>query len=339
MATMSTLATKVMSLSSTSGAPTPPNPTPHTESATSNDNAAQPDFDAVGRILGPIQEDLNEQADVAMLPSPPINTPEAFSPAPSVIYRPHRSRGFSLLGDRLAQLKLHERGSPRRDSDCASSNRSIVTEGDEAETTEDDASSTGRSVTWSLPGYTRNSNKIAPLVSPTPGAIPIALGSARLNPRIEEYVQFSSKDLPVTGTAMGATSSTQTAPANHGSHTRGASFDTIKSVGVFSGVTEKSTWAEEVEEVAERAFLRLEQLAYDECARNPTRSMEEHYTERLQRLLTKGDRKVKLKVTYDNSSAMSSASSSPTSTGAPTEVLEKPINESPDETVEAAAEA
>ncbi|KAF9733188.1 hypothetical protein PMIN06_006068 [Paraphaeosphaeria minitans] len=326
--------TKVMSLSSTSGAPTPPNPTPYTESATSNENVAQPDFDAVGRILGPIQEDLNERADVAMLPSPPINTPEAFSPAPSVVYRPHRSRGFSLLGDRLAMLKLHERSSPHRDSDCASSSRSIVTSvEDEAENIEDDASSTGRSVTKSVSGNAHGINKnIAPLISPTPGAIPIALGSARLNPRIEEYVLFSSKDLPVAGPAKGNTSSTQPVTANNGSHTRDGSFDTIKSEGIVSGVTEKSTWAEEVEENAERAFLRLEQLAYDECVRNPRRSMAEHYTERLQRLLAKKDRKVKLEVTYDTS-VVSSASSSTISTKALTEVPENTADGATDEAV------
>ncbi|KAL5378570.1 hypothetical protein DPSP01_008982 [Paraphaeosphaeria sporulosa] len=327
--------TKVMSLSSTSGTPTPPNPTPYTDSATSNENVAHPDFDAVGRILGPIQEDLNERADFAMLPSPPINTPEAFSPAPSVFYRPHRSRGFSLLGDRLAMLKLHECGSPRGDSDCASSNRSIVTSvEDEAENIADDESSTGRSVARSVPGYAHSINKnVAPLISPTPGAIPIALGSARLNPRIEEYIMFSSKDLPVTRPAKGTTSSTQAIPANNGSHTRGGSFDTIKSEGAVSGVTEKSTWAEEIEENAERAFLRLEQLAYDECVRNPRRSMEEHYTERLQRLLAKNDRKVKLKISYETST-VSSASASTISTQAPTEV---PEDTADDATAEAVA--
>lgn len=310
--------TKVMSLSSTSGAPTPPNPTPYTDTASSVDNPAQPDFDAVGRILAPIQEDLNERADVAMLPSPPINTPEVFSPAPSIVYRPHRTRGFSLLGDRLAMLKLHERSSPRKDSDAASDNRSIVTSAeDEVENVDDDANSNDHSVTWSIPGDAQKINKTAvALVSPTPGAIPIALGSARLNPRIEEYVQFSSKDLPVTSPARGTTSSAQTVPVNDGSHLRVNSLDTIKG---NHGVTEKSTWAEEVEENAERAFLRLEQLAYDECVRNPMRSMEEFYIERLQRLLNKRDRKVKLAVHYDNPVA-SPASSSTDSIVALTEV-------------------
>ncbi|KAL1595063.1 hypothetical protein SLS60_009750 [Paraconiothyrium brasiliense] len=335
---MSTIATKVMSLSSTSGAPTPPNPTPCTESSTGNNNGTHPDFDAVGRILGPIQEDLNEQADVAMLPSPPINTPEAFSPAPSV-YRVTRSRGFSLLGDRLAQLKLHERTSPRKDSDCASSSRSVATSAEEgeSESIEDDTSSTGRATgNWTASKFTRNKTA-APLISPTPAAIPIALGSARLNPRIEEYVQFSSKDLPVTGPAKCATSSTQAVPANNGSHTRGGSFDTIKSDGAVSGVTEKSTWAEEVEDAAERAFLRLEQLACDEYTLNPKHSMEDHYVQRLQRLLANGDRKVKVKVTYEESVA-SSASSSTISTDAPTAVPEESTNESTGRTNEKVAE-
>ena len=73
---MSVTATKVMSLSSTSGAPTPPHPTPCTEASPGHEDAAQPDFDSLTRLLVPIQEDLNEQAEVAMLPSPPINTPE-----------------------------------------------------------------------------------------------------------------------------------------------------------------------------------------------------------------------------------------------------------------------
>lgn len=323
---MTSTTVKVMSLSSTSGAPTPPNPTPCVDSPASNHNATQPDLEAVYRLLDPIQEDLNEQADVAMLPSPPINTPEAFSPAPSM-YRVTRSRGFSLLGDRLAQLKLHEHSSPRKDSDCASSNRSIVASlEDEGENNDNDndANSNARSAgNWSAPKHTINKT-VVPLISPTPGAIPIALGSARLNPRIEEYVQFSSKDLPVTGPVKAVTSSTQAVLAKNGSHTRGGSFDTVKSDGARSGVTEKSTWAEEVEDAAERAFLRLEQLAYDEYTINPKRSMEDHYTKRLQRLLGAGDRKVKVKVTYEGS-AISSASSSATPPVVPTEVLEQDV--------------
>ncbi|KAF1979780.1 hypothetical protein BU23DRAFT_496659 [Bimuria novae-zelandiae CBS 107.79] len=313
---MSTIATKVMSLSSTSGPPTPPPQTPCSDSSAAHDYGAQPDFEAIGRILGPIQEDLNEQAEVAMLPSPPINTPEAFSPAPSV-YRPARNRGFSLLGDRLAQLKLHERSSPHKDSDCASSNRSVAlsNEEDDRESMEDDASSVGARSTGLLntPRLTRS-------------AIPIALGSARLNPRIEEYVHFSSKDLPVTGPVKLATSSTQAVPANDGSHTRGASVDTIRTN--HTGVTEKSTWAEEVEDATERAFLRLEQLAYDEATINPQRSMEDYYVERLQRLLLSADRKVKLKVSYEPSVGSSASSPATTSTETPIEVPDEGLTTS-----------
>ncbi|KAJ4303562.1 hypothetical protein N0V90_002461 [Kalmusia sp. IMI 367209] len=293
------MSTKVMSLGSTSGAPTPPNPTPCTEALTSNDKVAHPDFDAVGRILGPIQEDLNEKADVAMLPSPPINTPEAFSPAPSV-YRPARSRGFSLLGDRLNQLKLQERSSPYKDSDTASSNRSVETsiEEDEGEHMEDDTSSTGKR---STPKNSRFRYAVS-LAAPPPSSISIALGSPSLNPRIEEYVHFSSKDLPVTGPTKYASSSTQAIPAHEGSHTRGVSRESVKSDGEVSGVTEKSTWAEEVEDAAERSFLQLEQLAVDEYIINPNRSMEDHYLDRLQRLLTATNQRVKVKVIKDISS-------------------------------------
>lgn len=298
--------TKVTSLGSTSGVPTPPNPTPCTEWADAIDDAGggQPDLEALGSILGPIQEDLNEKADVAMLPTPPINSP-AFSPAPSV-YRAARTRGFSNLGDRLLQLKLEERSSPRKDSDGASSSRSEAASipEDDRESIEDGASSAGRSTgNRGASRLARNKASdplISPaLVSPTPGAIPIALGSARLNPRIEEYVQFSSKDLPVIEPVKEDAVSTQAVSENDHAHARCVSVDTLKTD--HSGVTEKSTWAEEVEDAAERSFLRLEQLAKDESTIDPKFTMEEYYVQRLQRLFKKHYRQVKVEVSLDTS--------------------------------------
>jgi hypothetical protein len=112
----------------TTGDVTVPNPTPLTE-AVENEAVDPPpdiDFHAMVKILAPIAEGLNEAAEEAMYPTPPINTPVVTSPATSVVYRypPHRGRGWSTIGDRLAKAQLDR---PRfgQDTDVMSvSNRS-----------------------------------------------------------------------------------------------------------------------------------------------------------------------------------------------------------------------
>lgn len=277
---MSFAATKVMSLSSTSGAPTPPYASPCTDvSGTARiDEALDPE--AVRRVLQPIEEELNYRADVAMLPSPPSNTP-AFSPTPSV-YRA-RGRGFSLLNDRLSQLKVK----PRRDSDFLSNcSDGRSTKGSDAESVDGDTSSVGDRSTGNFSLPKEPPTKAAtPLITTLPDSIPVALGSANMSPRIEEYIQFMSGDLPIAGSAE---ASPKDVPANDASHTRGASLDTIK-----TGVTEKSTWAEDAEDVIEHALLRLEQLAHDNHIVDPTCSMEQYYLQVLQQALASKNRKFK----------------------------------------------
>ena len=128
-----TMTTKITCLDSQSdAAPSVPNPTPATEpvdSPFSSDPVDPPpemDYNAVAKILGPIQESLNEAAMEAGYPSPPINTPEVGSPSPSIIYRhpTTRSRGFSAVGDRLAQLKIDDRKARTREGDIVSSSYS-----------------------------------------------------------------------------------------------------------------------------------------------------------------------------------------------------------------------
>lgn len=95
---------------SATGDVTVPNPTPLTE-AMENEAVDPPpdiDFHAMVKILAPIAESLNEAAEDAMYPTPPINTPAVTSPATSVVYRysSTRTRGLSTIADRLARAKL-----------------------------------------------------------------------------------------------------------------------------------------------------------------------------------------------------------------------------------------
>ena len=316
-----------MSLTSTSGTPRPLNVTPCTSV---NGDVGQPNLEAVDRLLGPIQEELNEKAEIAMLPSPPFNSPQTFSPVPSV--RVKRGRGFSLLNDRLNGV--------RPPSDYTPSNGSVVmsSKADDNESL-DDGSSVGDRPTGnkSSPKQTRH-KVVTSLNIPTPGDTPENAGFGSLNERLEQYIQFTSQDLPVTGSVEAveaASSSTQAVPTNDGSHTRGDSFDTIKpnqgsvvdgNIGGTSdskGVTENSTWAEELEDSAERIFLRLEQLACDDYQIDSQLSMADHYLQRLQRLLASDTRRFKLKVSH-----AVAAGSEAASVGALTEVPEEHLTAS-----------
>lgn len=319
---MTVAPTKAMSLASTSGVPSAPHATPCTEytdtaSANGDGDGGTSVLEALDRLLGPMEADLNERADVAMLPTPPLNTPEAFSP-PGSVFRVARGRGFSILGDRLTQLKLQK----RQDSDYMSSNRSDVmsSKTDDTESMDGDGSSVGDRSTGNLstPKHIRH-KIVTSLNSSTPDVNRVTLGLSPLNPLNDENIHFSSKDLPVVGTVETANSSTQAVPGNDGSHTRGTSFETIKLDR--GGVTENTTWAEEVEDSVERAILRLEQLAFDDYNINPDLSLEDHYKQRLQRLLTAGNRKFKLNVSY--ASKGSSSSSPMSSIEAPTEVSDE----------------
>jgi hypothetical protein len=128
---ISAMFTKVTSLGSQSGSETQHQSTPVAEAMDSGAVVPLPpmDFAAVTKILEPIQESLNESAHEATYPSPPGNTPLVGSPAPST--RPGvygRARGFSAIGDRLAQLKLDDRKTFRRRQTCVTcSGRSVCT--------------------------------------------------------------------------------------------------------------------------------------------------------------------------------------------------------------------
>ncbi|KNG50534.1 hypothetical protein DDE82_005945 [Stemphylium lycopersici] len=298
-----TMTTKITCLDSQSdAAPSVPNPTPATEpvgSPFSSDPVDPPpemDYTAVAKILGPIQESLNEAAMEAGYPSPPINTPEVGSPSPSIIYRhpATRSRGFSAVGDRLAQLKVDDRKPRTREGDVFSSTYSpepSVAEDEEVEvmSISEVLSDGGRDKQGT--GNARRS--LAPL-SLTEGSVPIALGSPAVNPRIVEYLTFTSDDLPTNSVApcfpstLIETSTASLKMAVDGSSDR----NSLKS----DGVTEKSNWAEELEDAVDRACLRLEQLADDEVKMDSSKTFEDYYIARLERLLGSDKRAVPVNI-------------------------------------------
>ncbi|KAF1963421.1 hypothetical protein CC80DRAFT_397298 [Byssothecium circinans] len=286
---------KVTSVGSSSGAPSPPHATPRTDASGSIDEPVSTNLDAVGNILKPIEEVLNESAETAMLPSPPINTPETFSPAPSV-YKGGRSRGLSGIGDRLMQLKLEER------HDSASSSRSaaasIPEDDDEEVGGQDSARNEGKAPVRApqLPQTATPS-----LLPHSQGNVPIALGSPKMNPRMEEFLNFTSDELPVVDPDKKGTSSTVVASAGDpvgGESSVSSSRLSMKS-NASEDVVEKSNWAEEVMDYADRAIRQMEQLALDEFRVDPTRTFQEHFIARLNQVLQNENRVAKFEV-HDN---------------------------------------
>ncbi|KAI4659096.1 uncharacterized protein J4E78_005520 [Alternaria triticimaculans] len=295
----STTTTKVTSLDSQSDGPSVPNPTPATESVGSPYEPVDPppemDYTAVARILGPIQESLNEAALEAAYPSPPINTPILGSPAPSVSYRfpVTRGRGFSVVGDRLAQLKINDRKLRHREGDVGSSNYSpeaSINEDEEVDiaSISEVLSDGGRDK--EDPGQAR---KTLDPIDVTEGSVPIALGSPAVNPRIVEYLTFTSDDLPTNSVAPCFPSTLmKTSTASIKTIVGGSDGASLKS----DGVTEKSNWAEEIEDMVDRTCLRLEQLADDEWKRDGSKSFADYYVARLERLLSSAKRSVPVSI-------------------------------------------
>ncbi|OAL01453.1 hypothetical protein IQ06DRAFT_316383 [Phaeosphaeriaceae sp. SRC1lsM3a] len=266
-----------------------PHPTPAIEALDSEVAPPPMDFAAVTKILAPITETLNESAEAAMYPSPPINTPEVGSPTASVVaHYSGRSRGFSVIGDRLAQLKLdartrHYHNHHRSTEITSSSDSNGTTAAGDCEDCE------VASISDVLSEGCRRKD------------CPEHAGSPAVNPRIEEYLSFSSKDLPTQAPAPAVGASLaehalSTTALENSLHSR-ASF---KSDG---GVSEKNNWADEVEDTLEHNLLRLEQLAGDEHDIDQSKSMEDFYIERLRRLLGSDKRIVRVDITKPHKGA------------------------------------
>jgi hypothetical protein len=301
----STMLMKVTSFGSPSEGRSDPRPTPATEALESDVIVAPPpmDFAAVTRILAPISETLNELAEEAMYPSPPINTPVVGSPTPSMKARfTGRHRGFSGIGDRLAQLKIDDRRSHwphhhHRGTDIASGSRSmepsVAEECNESETASVSEVMSDGCKDKDCPGHS-GMFTIYPFPSLlSTGSVPIALGSPTVNPRIEEYLSFTSNDLPTQAPAP----ATGITLAEHALSTSTAALGTTSLHSrVSDGVTESSNWAQELEESLERTCLCLEQLAKDEHTTDPSKTQDEYYIARMKRLLGSSKRKIPVNI-------------------------------------------
>lgn len=128
---------------------TVPNPTPHTEALDSEvvDPPPEIDFNAMSKTLATIAEGLNESAEEAMYPTPPINTPVITSPTTSVIYRyPYvRGCGWSTIDDKINKAAGERRKFGRHDSDVMSAgDRSSMPPDDESEGPSDMLSEGGK---------------------------------------------------------------------------------------------------------------------------------------------------------------------------------------------------
>lgn len=223
---MSTITfSKVVSIGSASENPTPPHATP-TNYTSDNYFAHDTDLTAVSKTLAPIQEELNEKAYEAMYPTPPVQTPEVFSPAPSVIVRQYRrARGLSVLPERLANLQLENSA-----DDAASSTHS-------AALSQDEDGNTGS------------------------GSITVALGSPMVNPRLAEYLAHPpprSAPIPLVGSGQVSVKNNKVS-----SGLQHADSEPPQEGEQREGVREASTWSDVALSDLVEALERLEQVVSD----------------------------------------------------------------------------
>ncbi|KAF3010725.1 hypothetical protein E8E13_006785 [Curvularia kusanoi] len=247
-----------------------PNPTPLPEALSSEAVDPPPDIDvhAMIKILEPIAETLNEAAMEAMYPTPPINTPAVGSPAASVINRHPRTRsqGMSTIGDRLARAKIDSFRYAHRDYDIFSNSGHSVL----SSSPEDDSEIMSDVLGEGEKGRHESSPRINP----------ISLISFTSNDLADKrIIQFNG-----TAAIEGSTATLDTA-VNSGS------LDPDSSRSAATGVTEMSTWKEDVETEVERALQRLENLANDEQKLDPSKPTEHYYEAHVRRLLAAPTRK------------------------------------------------
>lgn len=310
MATNITTPSKVCSMGSqysVSDDVTVPNPTPLTEALDSEvvDPPPPIDFVAMSKTLATIAESLNESAEEAMLPSPPINTPVITSPAASIVSRyPYaRSRGLSTIGDRLARMDIEGHKFAHHGSDMMSASgrsiRSSTPADDDSDYLSDMLSDGDRGKYNSRSPFSLTSF-VLPL---NMCLVPIALGSPRINPGIEGVISFTSNDLsdkvPVPFNSTNPTKVADITAIGTGSHKPKSQISLLSTDTQDTdktGVTEMSIWKEDVEGFFERALQRLENLAHDEHLLDPSKTAEHYYEAHLKRLLGVGNRKIPVSV-------------------------------------------
>lgn len=120
----------------------------------------------------------------------------------------------------------------------------------------------------------------------------MALGSPRINPM--GLISFTSNDLadraPVPFNSTVPLEDTSATGIGSGS------VHPDSATSAATGVTEMSTWKEEVEGRFERAVQSLENLAHDEHLLDPSKPMEYYYAAYLKRLLGGLNRKIPVAV-------------------------------------------
>ncbi|KAF2134518.1 hypothetical protein P153DRAFT_278803 [Dothidotthia symphoricarpi CBS 119687] len=278
---MTSTATKVTSSGSqfsVSDVPTVPNPTPFSEGVPTGCHSP---FDHVALVnqLADNQDQLNEAANEAMYPSPPINTPEVLSPVPSIVQRIQtRGRGISFgLGDRLAQVKIEGR-KLHHGTDVTSSSRSL----DQSLAEEEDDCDCCTSEAMSEDGEDK--------VGPGRGSSPM------MNPRIEEYLSFSAASMPDRGTSTAVNADVVSTSDKTVKDSDNAKTANGSNINKILNVAERTNWAEEVEEYVDGAFARLEQLANDEHVNDSSMNVEEYYIARLKRMLASAKRPIPVNI-------------------------------------------
>jgi hypothetical protein len=272
-------------------------------------------LDAVSSTLAVIEEHLNESADVAMLPSPPINTPVGTSPEPSIVGRNKaRSNVFGEFGDRIAEVLFDSRN--RRVEDDSVSNQSVRSfdpasdesvNGSECGASDDmDNNSEMETGISKLFLYFLS---FFPIIS-NMDLVPICLGSPRPNPLIEEYEAYPAEGgVKITHDNESAVDSAVEVSADSATESDDASkvaarelpsttlADRTASFKSERGVTENSNWADECEDGLARAIRRLEQLVKDEASTDSSMTQEQRYITRLMRLLEDDERLYPIEIT------------------------------------------
>jgi hypothetical protein len=283
---MSDTITKSTSLSSSSpGVPTPPYPTPCTVAADDVQSIADLDLAAVGPILEPIQEVLNEAAEENNYPSPPDNTPALSIRSFKHSYCHGRDRGLSAVRDRLATLKFSGPSSSNK-SDTQSVAPSIGEEGESEEGAF--LMKNGKDLNFDAINSAISGSLIC---HPGAGIIKVGLGSPATNPRIEEYSAFQLSDFPIIDSVPNPNTIKQNRPVS-----ASESFVSYKSQKSEGGVSEQSNWPELVVDSFERALLQLEQLIRDEIDEDPTVDPKEYYLMHLKKILSDKKRKIPLDI-------------------------------------------
>lgn len=113
-------------------------------------------------------------------------------------------------------------------------------------------------------------------------------------------ISFTSNDLtdraPVPFNIDNPNEDASATAIGTGSHKPKSQISILSDETQDTGVTEMSTWKEEVEGRFERALQCLENLAHDEHLLDPSKPVEQYYEAHLKRLLSNRNRKIPVSI-------------------------------------------